>query len=203
MSLVKNRAAWRAAFVTVAVGLASCASPTKTTSNGVVTVTIETSAGNIELELDRVHAPIGVENFLSYADQGDYENTVFHRIVPGFVVQGGGYTQELVELKGRAPIKNEWTNGLKNVRGTIAWARDEQPDTATREFYINVADNAKLDGPRPTTGNAGYAVFGRVTAGMEVVDRIVSAPRHALLDRDMKDVPDQPVVIRHVIVRSR
>ena len=165
-------------------------------------VTMETSEGPIELELDPVHAPIGVANFLSYARHGDYNGTVFHRIVPGFVIQGGGYDQQLVELKGHAAIKNEWQNGLKNTRGTIAWARDADPDTATREFYINVADNAKLDGPRAATGNAGYAVFGHVTKGMDTVDRIVRQPRHNQLDHDMKDVPDEPVVVTNVVVHE-
>jgi cyclophilin family peptidyl-prolyl cis-trans isomerase len=107
-----------------------------------------------------------------------------------------------VELKGSPAIVNEWRNGLTNLRGTIAWARDEQPDTATREFYINLADNAKLDSPREITGNAGYAVFGRVVTGMEVVDAIAAGPFHEIPERDMKHVPVKPVVVERVEIQS-
>jgi cyclophilin family peptidyl-prolyl cis-trans isomerase len=165
-----------------------------------VRVRLVTSAGDIEVELDPVRAPVGVANFLKYARSGAYDGTVFHRTVPGFVIQGGGYTKDLVELKGAPAIVNEWENGLKNVRGTIAWARDEQPDTATREFYINLADNAKLDTPRAITGNAGYAVFGRVVVGMEVVDTIAAGALYEIPERDMKHVPMKPVVVERVEV---
>lgn len=178
---------------------------------GAVRVTVETSAGEIHLELDRSHAPVTVENFLMHARRGDYDGTTFHRVVPGFVIQGGGWTAELVERarldaeQGRpdSPIVNEWTNGLKNVRGTIAMAREEGPDTATREFFINLSDNARLDTARATTGNAGYAVFGRVVRGMEVVDAIAAVPTSArevagVTDGSMGHVPERPVVIRRV-----
>jgi peptidyl-prolyl cis-trans isomerase A (cyclophilin A) len=178
---------------------------------------METSAGDIELELDPVRAPIGVGNFLNHAAKGHYDGTVFHRTIPTFVIQGGGWMWDpatrMLSDRGKAAkmagdaedtIVNEWQNGLKNVRGTIAWARDEGPDTATREFYINVADNAKLDTARPQVGNAGYAVFGRVVRGMEVVDKIKAAPTEvrpdlAVEDGGMKDVPVEPVVIRRVV----
>lgn len=176
-----------------------------------VLVEMKTSKGIIELELDRGRAPISVGNFLKYADRKKYDGTIFHRVVENFVIQGGGYTPELVErakLDKAAghpdePIPNEWQNGLKNTRGTIAMAREEQPDTATREFYINVADNAKLDTARPQTGNAGYAVFGRVVSGMEVVDAIRHVPTGAkpspdVTDGSLNNVPMETIEIKSV-----
>lgn len=163
-----------------------------------VFVKMATTAGDIWLELNREKAPISVANFLSYVDKKAYDGTIFHRVIPTFMVQGGGYTPELVEQKGDAPIKNEWKNGLKNVRGSIAMARDADPDTATREFYINVVDNPKLDGPRPTTGNAGYAVFGRVAAGMGTVDKIRDGRTGPRADKGMEDVPLEPAKITGV-----
>lgn len=174
---------------------------------------MQTSAGDIVLELDHEKAPISVANFVMHANRRDYDGTIFHRVIPTFVVQGGGWTAELKEKAkqdervGRkdTPIRNEWENGLKNVTGTIAMAREEQPDTATREFYINVADNAKLDTAREKTGNAGYAVFGRVVRGMDVVEKIrigETGPRPDVKvdDGSMENVPLRPVVIRRVVV---
>jgi cyclophilin family peptidyl-prolyl cis-trans isomerase len=195
-----------------------CGHETSAAAACLVLVRMETSAGDIELELDPVRAPIGVGNFLNHAAKGQYDGTVFHRTIPTFVIQGGGWTWDpatrMLSDRGAAAkaagdaedtIVNEWQNGLKNVRGTIAWARDEGPDTATREFYINVADNPKLDTARPQVGNAGYAVFGRVVKGMEVVDRIKDAPTEsrpdiAPQDGGLKDVPVEPVVIRRIHV---
>jgi peptidyl-prolyl cis-trans isomerase A (cyclophilin A) len=177
-----------------------------------VRVSMATSMGDIVLELDPAHAPVTVANFLKYVDAGAYDGTTFHRVVPGFVIQGGGWTSDLKERAKQAaaagprdtPIRNEWQNGLKNVRGTIAMARDEQPDTATREFYMNLKDNPKLDTPRATTGNAGYAVFGRVVAGMDVVERIGSVETRSVevagvTDGSMQNVPVKTVVIHRVI----
>ena len=195
------------------LGMAGCAAVGKggVDDAKLVRVRMDTSMGRIELELDREHAPITVANFLMYTGRGAYDGTTFHRVVENFVIQGGGWTPELVERarldKERGhpdvPIKNEWQNGLKNVRGTIAMARDEGPDTATREFYINVAGNAKLDTARENTGNAGYAVFGRVVKGMEVVDAIrhvKTQPRKVagVEDGSMENVPVEAVVIRRV-----
>lgn len=178
---------------------------------------METSAGDIELELDPVRAPISTGNFLNHAAKGDYDGTCFHRVISTFVIQGGGWVFDpanrvltdrgLAAKAGGAPdqtIVNEWTNGLKNVRGAIAWARDTAPDTATREFYINVADNPKLDTAREKTGHAGYAVFGRVKRGMEVIDRIKDSPTEPRPDitsdgEGLKDVPVAPVVVRRVV----
>lgn len=178
-------------------------------------VSMQTSAGEIVLELDRARAPISVANFLWHAQRGDYDGTIFHRVIPTFVIQGGGFTPDLVDrgaadkAAGRADptIVNEWTNGLKNVRGSIGMARDTPPDTATREFYINVADNPRLDIAREDRGGAGYAVFGRVVRGMEVVDAIkdgatMSRP-DVIVDGDgMKNVPMWPVVVQRVTDRG-
>lgn len=175
-------------------------------------VVMTTSAGDITLALDPVHAPISTGNFLNHAAKGHYKDTIFHRVVPKFVIQGGGWNPDMTDRSKIAkaagvpdePIVNEWaTSGLKNLRGTIAWARDADPDTATREFYINLADNAKLDTARETTGRAGYAVFGRVIAGMDVVDKIAAGrtmARPDLLPEEggMKDVPVEPVMVLSV-----
>jgi len=136
-------------------------------------VVIHTSKGAIEVELFSDQAPISVENFLQYARDGHYAGTIFHRVIPGFMVQGGGFDASLRQKPTRAPIKNEADNGLKNKRGTLAMARTSKIHSATSQFFINVADSDFLDhGGR----DFGYAVFGRVTAGMDVVDAIVSAP---------------------------
>ncbi len=174
-------------------------------------VEIETTEGVITLELDGQRAPISVANFLEHARQGHYNGTIFHRVMPNFVVQGGGWTIDMVEKakvdaaagKADKPIKNEWQNGLKNVKYTIAMARESDPDSATREFYINVADNARLDTARTTTGNAGYAVFGKVTKGFEVVEAIrvgETSSRNVpgVTDGSMENVPLKPVMVVRV-----
>lgn len=201
----------------LALALAGCAasqpshSTAKTSLPSMMDVRLQTSAGDIVVALDHEHAPITVENFLKYADSGAYDGTVFHRIVAGFVIQGGGWTPDLHERAKDAaaaghpdvPIQNEWKNGLKNARGTIAMARDQGPDTATREFFINLVDNGKLDTAREKSGNAGYAVFGRVTRGMDVVDRIGAAKTRSVdvpgvTDGSMQNVPVEPIVILKV-----
>jgi len=204
-----------AAALALGAGCASRGKPAAGDDAKTVRIRMETSKGRIVLDLDREHAPITVANFLKYADRGAYDGTTFHRIVENFVIQGGGWTPDLVERAkldkdaGRpdVPIKNEWQNGLKNLRGTIAMARDEGPDTATREVYINVADNAKLDTAREKTGNAGYAVFGRVVEGMDVVDAIRHVPTKSVKvagveDGSMENGPVETVVI-HRVSRSR
>lgn len=144
----------------------------KPAAAGPVFVTIATSKGDILLELDPVKAPISVANFTSYVKKGFYDNTVFHRIVPGFVVQGGGFDAALVQKKTDAPIKNEWRNGLKNARGTISMARTAAPDSATSQFFLNLKDNPALDG----ANGPGYAVFGRIVVGLDVLDAMGAAP---------------------------
>ncbi len=132
-------------------------------------VLLTTSAGNIELELNSQKAPISVDNFLKYVNSGFYNNTTFHRVIPGFMVQGGGFNEQMQQKQPNPPIKNEADNGLRNTRGTIAMARTADQDSATSQFFINVADNAFLDhGQR----DFGYAVFGKVVKGMDVADKI-------------------------------
>ncbi len=131
---------------------------------------IETSMGDIVLALDQHKAPISVENFLSYVDRGFYDGTIFHRVISTFMIQGGGFTQDMTKKDPGPPITNEWRNGLTNQRGAISMARTNAPDSATCQFFINVKDNPNLD--RPISGGAAYAVFGRVVAGMDVVDAI-------------------------------
>lgn len=163
-------------------------------------VLLQTSQGDITLELDREHAPISVKNFLVYVKEGRYENTVFHRVVPGFVIQGGGYDADLKDKPRHAQIKLESHNGLSNLRGTLAMARDSAPDTADAEFYINLVDNLKLN-PHPEIPGRelGYAVFGRVVEGMEVVDRIAAIPTRAA-NEDFINVPVEAVLIRKAIL---
>lgn len=155
-------------------------------------VAMETTLGTFVVQLDRKRAPLTVENFLHYVNMGFYNGTLFHRVVPGFVIQGGGYTTAYVPKKTLAPIPNESGNGLENLRGTIAMARDAAPHSADTQFYINLVDNRKLD-PRPDRW--GYAVFGKVVQGMDVVDRIATVPTGKLGPLD-QDAPLTPVVIR-------
>ncbi len=155
-----------------------------------VKVTLETSKGTIELELNAEKAPITVANFVSYVKKGHYDGTIFHRVIPGFMAQGGGFTPEMEQKPTDAPIKNEGQNGLTNVRGTIAMARTPVLDSATSQFFINVVDNAGLDYPN----NGGYAVFGKVTKGMDVVDAIVNAP--TTVKAGMRDVPEEAILIK-------
>ncbi len=135
-------------------------------------VTFSTNLGEIVLELDPERAPNTVENFLQYVRDGFFDGTIFHRVIPGFVVQGGGFTADFERKPTRAPIKNEAANGLKNARGTISMARTNDPHSATSQFFLNLTDNAMLDHIQPSGRGWGYAVFGKVIAGMDVVDQI-------------------------------
>ena len=132
----------------------------------------ETSLGNFEVELFEKEAPISSENFLSYVDDGFFDGVIFHRVIPGFMIQGGGFEPGMKQKKTRAQIKNEATNGLKNVRGTLAMARTNVVDSASSQFFINLVDNGFLDHAGPS--NYGYAVFGKVTSGMDVIDKIAA-----------------------------
>ena len=157
-------------------------------------VKIATSMGDITLELEAAKAPITVENFLGYVKAGHYNDTVFHRVMNGFMIQGGGMDADMKEKPTRAPIKLESQNGLKNLRGTVAMARRGDPDSATAQFFINVVDNPPLD--FPSFDGHGYAVFGRVVAGMDVVDKIKAVP---VGNRGFhQNVPVTPIVIRSV-----
>ncbi len=160
------------------------------------TVVIETSMGNIEVELNGEKAPISTENFLKYVDKKHYDGTIFHRIISNFMVQGGGMTEKMDEKKSDAPIKNEAANGLKNDRGTLAMARTSVVDSATGQFFINVVDNDFLNRKAPNPRDFGYAVFGKVTAGMDVVDKIKAVPTG--VTGGMQDVPKTAVVIKTV-----
>jgi FKBP-type peptidyl-prolyl cis-trans isomerase len=168
-------------------------------------VKLETTLGDIVLELNAEKAPITVRNFLHYANSGFYNGTIFHRVIADFMIQGGGFTPDMEEKKEglRPPIKNEWKNGLKNQRGTIAMARTSVADSATAQFFINVVDNVAgsrhdLDTPRPQAGNAAYAVFGKVAEGMEVVDKIRDSKliQHPKYPSPDAVAPEVPVVIK-------
>ena len=160
-------------------------------------VLIQTTQGDIVLELDRKRAPATVENFLRYVREGFYDGTIFHRVINGFMIQGGGFTPDFQRKQTYAPIKNEADNGLKNKRGTIAMARTRNPHSATAQFFINVADNKFLDHTRPTVNGWGYTVFGKVVEGMETVDRIRKLPTGPG-GPFPKDVPRKAVVIEKV-----
>lgn len=153
-------------------------------------VRMDTSLGTVLLALDAKAAPATVANFLAYVDKGFFNGTVFHRVIPGFMVQGGGYEQSMLHKTGMPPIKLETAAGLPNDRGTVAMARTSDPDSATSQFFINLVDNAFLN---PGPGNPGYAVFGKVLRGMEVVDAIAKVKTETR--GGMKDVPVTPVVI--------
>jgi cyclophilin family peptidyl-prolyl cis-trans isomerase len=162
---------------------------------------ISTSMGDFTVELLKDRAPVSVQNFLSYATAGFYEGTVFHRVISGFMIQGGGFTPDLVEKATRPPIRNEATNGLSNVRGTVAMARTRALRSATAQFFVNVADNrAKLDHRGYSPDDFGYAVFGRVLEGMEVCDRIAAVETRTVDPHE--DVPIEPVVIKGVRVKQ-
>ena len=160
-------------------------------------VTIKTNHGDITLRLFRDKAPITVENFLSYVDSGHYSGTIFHRVIPNFMIQGGGMLPDMTEKATGDPIVNESKNRLHNVRGTIAMARTSDPDSATAQFFINHRTNLRLDW---TPGQAGYAVFGEVTEGMDVVDFIASAPVRTVGPHS--DVPMDTVLIKEIVRKS-
>lgn len=161
-------------------------------------VKLETSMGDIVIELYRNKAPATVKNFLEYAESGFYDGTIFHRVIDNFMIQGGGFTEAMQQKPTRAPIRNEADNGLRNELYTIAMARTSNPNSATSQFFINVRNNTSLN--RPSPDGHGYAVFGKVVDGMDVVDRIKAVPTGRLGPHD--DVPRTPVVInRAVIVR--
>ena len=152
-------------------------------------VRFETTLGAFTIDLFESDAPVTVKNFLEYVDAGHFDGTVFHRVIPGFMVQGGGMTEDLRPKPTRTPIKNEAANGLKNRRGMLSMARTNDPDSATSQFFINLVDNAFLD-PSPRSG-AGYAVFGCVTEGMSVVDAMAKVKTGRRGQHD--DVPVEPI----------
>ena len=162
-------------------------------------VKLATSLGDIVVELDAEKAPKTVDNFLQYVKAGHYDDTVFHRVIDGFMIQGGGYKQDLQQKPTRPPIPLESRNGLSNARGTIAMARTGIPDSATSQFFINVNDNLPLDQANSRDGH-GYAVFGKVVAGMDVVDKIKSQPTQAVGVH--QNLPVTPVLVRKATVEK-
>lgn len=157
-------------------------------------VVLDTSMGTVTLELDREKAPISVDNFLKYVDSGYYNGLIFHRVIDGFMIQGGGFTENMREKRDGQldPIKNEAGNGLSNQRGTIAMARTNDPDSATSQFYVNLVDNSRnLD---RKSFSAGYTVFGKVVEGMDVVDKIAKVATRQVGPH--ADVPEKPITIR-------
>lgn len=160
-------------------------------------ITIETSHGDIVVELFEESAPGSCANFRQYAEDGFFDDTVFHRVIPNFMIQGGGMSADLSRKQTRAPIKNEAGNGEKNLRGTLAMARTSEVNSATAQFFVNLRDNAFLD---HSTRDFGYAVFGRVTDGMDVVDAIAKVPTGRKSGHD--DVPLEPVTIRKVRIAN-
>ena len=161
-------------------------------------VTMETTLGTISLELDDGKAPETVANFVRYAKDGHYDGTIFHRVIDGFMVQGGGFTKDMNQKETREPIRNEAMNGLKNRRGTIAMARTMVVDSATSQFFINLVDNDFLDFQAPTPQGFGYAVFGEVTDGMSVVDAIAKVKTGN--SGPYQNVPEDSIVIKKVTV---
>ena len=161
-------------------------------------VKLETSIGDIVIELDEEAAPVTVKNFLTYVEEGFYDGTIFHRVIHNFMIQGGGFTEQMVRKPTKPPIVNEASNGLKNVRGSIAMARTNDPNSATSQFFINHKDNGPLD--YVENSNPGYAVFGMTVEGMDVVDAIASVKTTVRMG--MRDVPAEPVVIKSAKVIS-
>jgi cyclophilin family peptidyl-prolyl cis-trans isomerase len=156
-------------------------------------IRFETTLGNFTIEFFEKEAPISVANFLTYIDDGFFDGTIFHRIVPGFVIQGGGFTEDMSQKRTKPAIKNEADNGLKNARGTLSMARTNDINSATSQFFVNLKDNDFLD---HTRGNFGYAVFARVTKGLEVIDAIAAVETGR--KRGMDDVPVEPVIMTSV-----
>jgi len=156
-------------------------------------VEMRTTLGDVHIELNPDKAPKTVENFLQYVNDRFYDGTIFHRVIPGFMVQGGGFTSDMTQKPTRAPIQNEARNGLRNDTGTIAMARTNDPNSATAQFFINVVDNRMLD---PNPQSIGYAVFGKVVKGMDVVNKIVAVPTGRRMQHS--DVPVKPVVIQSI-----
>jgi peptidyl-prolyl cis-trans isomerase A (cyclophilin A) len=156
-------------------------------------IRFETTLGNFTIELFDKEAPGTIDNFLKYVDDGFFDGTIFHRVVPGFVIQGGGFTEDMSQKKTQPPIKNEADNGLKNERGTLSMARTSDVNSATSQFFVNLKDNAFLDHQR---GNFGYAVFARVTEGMDVIDKIAAVETGRR--RGFDDVPVEPVIMTSV-----
>jgi cyclophilin family peptidyl-prolyl cis-trans isomerase len=195
-----TRKYWTCGLLIAVILIGGCAdsmSNTKNERNAVNSdskiVKLETSMGDIVIELDRPAAPVTTANFLEYTSEGFYDGTIFHRVIRGFMIQGGGFTKKMVKKETHDPIVNEAKNGLSNVRGTIAMARMDNPNSATCQFFINHQDNTPLD-----TVGGGYAVFGKVIEGMDVVDAIAAVKTTTRKGYD--DVPVEPVIIKSATI---
>jgi cyclophilin family peptidyl-prolyl cis-trans isomerase len=164
-------------------------------------VKVQTTLGNMTIELDSEAAPVTVKNFLEYVNDSYYEGTIFHRVIKGFMVQGGGLTKEMKAKPSNLPIINEASNGLKNLRGTVAMARTSDPDSATSQFFINHADNDFLDYQGPSADKIGYAVFGKVIDGLDVLDKIASV--RTTSSGGWKDTPADAVIIESVSILKK
>lgn len=161
------------------------------------TVLIKTNKGIIKVELYPDKAPVTVANFLEYVKNNHYTNTIFHRVIPGFMIQGGGFTEDFTQKPTRAPIKIESNNGLKNSRGTLAMARTSDPNSATAQFFINLTDNSFLDYKSSTSSGYGYTVFGKVIDGMNIVDEIAKVKTGSFVGH--QDVPKETIKIESIV----
>ena len=161
-------------------------------------IEVETTEGKLTIALDFKNAPTTSENFIKYVESGFYSNTIFHRVIPGFVIQGGGFEHPMNQKETLPPIENEADNGLKNARGTLSMARTSDPSSATSQFFINLVDNDFLDHKGKNPAGWGYAVFAKVVSGLEVIDRIADAPTASL--NGMQDVPTSPITITNMTV---
>ena len=161
-------------------------------------ILIQTTSGDITISLDFENAPMTSENFMKYVDSGFFNNTIFHRIIPGFVIQGGGFEHPMERKETLPPIKNEADNGLKNSRGTLSMARTSDPNSATSQFFINLVDNDFLDHKGKNQSGWGYAVFAKVVDGLEIIDRIAETPTASF--NGMQDVPSSPITITNVSI---
>jgi cyclophilin family peptidyl-prolyl cis-trans isomerase len=203
---------WSCGLLTIVVLVCGCSEGNKMTNierimmnSETIPVKLQTSMGNIVLELNVKAAPVTVKNFLEYVEKDFYDGTIFHRVIPGFMIQGGGLTAEMEEKQTRKPIINEANNGLGNKRGTIAMARKDDPDSATCQFFINHKDNTFLD--YVDTSKPGYAVFGKVIEGMDTVEAIASVKTTTRINKtkgyNMENVPVDPVVIKSAKIVSK
>ena len=195
----KTYIAYAAVFVIIASAF-TIVTTVLTAKGDNMSVKLKTNYGDIVIELDAKKAPISTENFLEYVKSGFYNGTIFHRVIPGFMIQGGGFTQDMKQKATRANIKNEADNGLRNERGTIAMARTHVPDSASSQFFINLVDNHFRDFKSKTPNGWGYSVFGKVVSGMDVVDKIATVQTG--IRNGHQDVPTKNVIIETAVTEE-
>ena len=200
MSVIRPRSLLAALLPPLLMTALMVASSLSSAADQAPRVRLETTMGNIVLELDDKRAPVTVENFLTYVNDGFYDGTIFHRVIDGFMIQGGGYTADFSRKQTRTPIKNEADNGLKNTRGSISMARTRDPHSASAQFFINVVDNSALDHTAPDARGWGYAVFGRVVEGMDVVDKIRA--QSTGVQAGFRDVPKKTITITKAVLEK-